>query len=228
MKLLRLNTSGNDLLFKKLPQTFGKKDKELFDCIKEAKRFYDGFLVESSKILAEDVKEILGIGANKRIFRKMSLSSVIKDWIETLDPAVFEQLFADGTERALELFSSVTNDDYKTVSSLARITTDLRLEDWDEKTKELFVSNIKNYRKTAEEFKPKGRKEQLTQQDSDYQITFTDNEGNLITKRFDRVEDTKKGKLLHNQVTAALDSMGRAMSDQEKRQVLVEILKDLC
>ena len=228
MKLLRLNTSGNDLLFKKLPQTFGKKDKELFDCIKEAKRFYDGFLVESSKILAEDVKEILGIGANKRLLKKMSLSSVIKDWLETLDPAVFEQLFADGTERALELFSSVTNDDYKTVSSLARITTDLRLEDWDEKTKELFVSNIKNYRKTAEEFKPKGRKEQLTQQDSDYQITFTDNEGNLITKRFDRVEDTKKGKLLHNQVTAALDSMGRAMSDQEKRQVLVEILKDLC
>jgi hypothetical protein len=50
----------------------------------------------------------------------------------------------------------------------------------------------------------------------------------VVTKRFDRVEDTGKGKLLYNQVTAALDSMGRAISNQEKRQILMEILKNLC
>ena len=60
------------------------------------------------------------------------------------------------------------------------------------------------------------------------QIVFTDGEGNVVTKRFDRVAGTRRGKLLYNQVTAALDAMGRAMSDQEKRQVLIEILKDLC
>ena len=49
-----------------------------------------------------------------------------------------------------------------------------------------------------------------------------------VTKRFDRVEGTGKGKLLHNQVTAALDSMGRSISDQEKRQILMEILRKLC
>ena len=63
---------------------------------------------------------------------------------------------------------------------------------------------------------------------SAYQISFTDDNGEMVTKRFDHVENTGKGKLLHNQVTAALDSMGRSISTQEKRQVLMEILKTLC
>lgn len=63
---------------------------------------------------------------------------------------------------------------------------------------------------------------------SAYQISFADENGEVVTKRFDRVEGTGKGKLLHNQVTAALDSMGRSISDQEKRQILMEILKKLC
>lgn len=50
----------------------------------------------------------------------------------------------------------------------------------------------------------------------------------MVTKRFERVENTGKGILLYNQVTAALDSMGRSISNQEKRQILMEILKDLC
>ena len=63
---------------------------------------------------------------------------------------------------------------------------------------------------------------------SSYQISFIDDDGEMVTKRFERVENTGKGKLLHNQVTAALDSMGRSISTQEKRQILMEILKDLC
>ena len=55
-----------------------------------------------------------------------------------------------------------------------------------------------------------------------------DDSGRTVTKRFNSVEGTGKGRLLHNQVTAALESMGRAISDQEKRQILMEILKDLC
>ena len=228
LKLLKVNTSGNELLFKKLPKIFGENEKELVDSIKEAKTFYDTYLMESTKVLAEVVKSTFVLRGNKANIKKMSLASVIKDWCEKLDPAVFEQLFSDGTERMLELFKNVTNDDYQTITNLAKIATDLRLEDWDEKVKELFLQNIEVYKATAEAFKATGKKGKAVNPGTAYQIVFTDENGNAVTKRFDRVEDTKKGKLLHNQVTAALDSMGRAMSDQEKRQVLMEILKDLC
>ena len=49
-----------------------------------------------------------------------------------------------------------------------------------------------------------------------------------ITRRFDKVEISSRGKLLFNQITAAIESMGHAISEQEKRQVLMEVLKKLC
>lgn len=228
LKLLKVNTSGNEILFKKLPKIFRESEKGLADCVKEVKDFYDTYLIESTKALAEAVKDIFVLRDSKKNMKKMSLFSVIKDWCETLDPAVFEQLFSDGTERILELFKNVTNDDYQTITSLAKIATDLRLEDWDEKVKGLFLQNVEAYKTTAETFKAAGKNGNNANPGMTYQIVFTDEDGNAVTKRFDRVEDTRKGKLLHNQVTAALDAMGRAISDQEKRQVLMEILKDLC
>ena len=228
LKLLKVNISGNDLLFKKLPKIFGENDKELVEYIKEAKAFYDTYLMESTKILADAVKGIFVLRRNKAKIKKMSLASVIKDWCETLEPAVFEQLFSDGTERMLEMFKNITNDDHQTITSLAKIATDLRLEDWDEKVKDLFLQNIEAYKATAEAFKTTGKTRKDVNPGTAYQLVFSDENGNAVTKRFDRVEDTPKGKLLHNQVTAALDAMGRSMSDQEKRQVLMEILKDLC
>lgn len=53
-------------------------------------------------------------------------------------------------------------------------------------------------------------------------------DGSAITKSFERVEYSNRGKLLFNQITQSLDSMGHALSEQEKRQILMEILKKLC
>lgn len=228
LKLLKINTSGNELLFKKLPKICGDDEKESVDFVKAVKSFYDTYLTETAKVLADCVKDILVHPNHRKNIKKMSLASVIKDWCEALDPTVFEQLFPDGTERALELFRNVTNDDYQTITGLVKIATDLRLEDWDEKVKDLFLQNMEVYKTTAEAFKSTGKKRKTANSGTAYEIVFTDESGNAVTKRFDRVEDTKKGKLLHNQVTAALDSMGRSISDQEKRQILMEILKDLC
>ena len=49
-----------------------------------------------------------------------------------------------------------------------------------------------------------------------------------VTKRFDKVEQSKRGKLLMNSILADIDSMGHAISEQEKRQILMEVLKKMC
>lgn len=230
LKLLNQNVSGNEMLFEKLPKAFGFTDfqESLADNVKMAKEFYDGYLSEVKKALAKEVKNIFALSKDKGNVRKMSLASVIKDWCESLDQSVFEQLFTDGTERCLGLFKSITNDDDLTIVRLAKLATDLRIEDWDEKIRDLFISNIKGYKETAESYQAKNTTAEKKQANSAYQITFTDEDGEVVTKRFERVESTGRGKLLHNQVTSALDSMGRAISNQEKRQILMEILKELC
>ena len=159
---------------------------------------------------------------------RMSLSSVIKDWCESIDQSAFEQLFTDGTDRCLGLFKNISNDDDATISRLAKLSTDLRLEDWEDKTRDLFLQNVRMYKETAESHHGVQKENTAGVGVSAYQISFTDDNGEMVTKRFDHVENTGKGKLLHNQVTAALDSMGRSISTQEKRQVLMEILKTLC
>lgn len=228
--LLKQNMSGNEFLFGKLPKAFGFADfqEALVDNVSNAKKFYDEYLPEVKKSLRSEVEGIFALPKDLNNIKKMSLSSVIKDWCESLDQTVFEQLFTDGTERCLGLFKSITNDDDLTISRLAKLATDLRIEDWDEKVKELFIVNIKRYKETAEGYHANVQEVGDTQNTSAYQVTYTDENGVAVTKRFDRVEGTGKGKLLHNQVTAAIDSMGRSISDQEKRQILMEILRKLC
>ena len=55
-----------------------------------------------------------------------------------------------------------------------------------------------------------------------------DDAGNAVTKRFEKVEQSKRGKLLMNALLADIDSMGHAISEQEKRQILMEVLKKMC
>ena len=47
-------------------------------------------------------------------------------------------------------------------------------------------------------------------------------------ERFDRVETSKRGKLLYNSILSEIDSMGYSISEQEKRQILMDILKKMC
>jgi len=225
LKLFIQNISGNELLFEKLPKAFGLSEfqESVTNNIKSAKDFYDNYLSNAKKVLCKMVKQIFVFKKNSLNINKMSLSSVIKDWCETLDQSTFEQLFADGTERCLGLFKNITNDDDLTISRLAKLATDLRIEDWSDNTRELFIENIKRYKDTAENHQSTKENEA-----SSYQISFADENGAMVTKYFEHTENTKKGKLLYNQVTAALDSMGHSISNQEKRQVLMEILKALC
>ena len=231
MKLLKQNLSGNELLFEKLPSAFGLNEFQgsLVDNIKSAKNYYDQFLTKIKRSLRDEVKETYVLPSLMMQVKKMSLASVIKDWCESIDPSAFNQLFSDGTERCLGLFRKISNDDDATISRLAKLATDLRIEDWDDKIRELFIQNIKSYKSTAEQHHSSEFENAENNCDTNtYQISFADENGEMVTKRFEHVEGSGKGKLLHNQVTSALDSMGRSISNQEKRQILMEILKTLC
>ena len=159
--------------------------------------------------------------------KRTSLSSVIKDWCETLDPHVFEQLFENGTNKCLGLFKEVTNDEETFVARLAKAATDLRVEDWDDDTVERFKENLAMYKRTAEEFQS-SESESEDSAASTYEIRFRSDDGSSEVKRFDRVETSKRGKLLYNSILSEIDSMGYSISEQEKRQILMDILKKMC
>ena len=232
IRLLKQNPSGHEFLFQAIPQAFGYSGfvVGVADNISGAKRYYDDALNSLRHYLSYKVK-ILFLPKEKREYiNQMSLTSVIRDWCESLDPKVFEQLFSDGTERCLALLKAISNDEDTFIARLAKVTTDLRIEDWNDQTLEICINNLQRHKKTAEAFRGEVSKSHSDQpiESNTYQITFASSDGSLETRRFERVLTSNRGKLLLNKITADLDSFGQAVTEAEKRQILMEVLKKLC
>ena len=229
MKLLRQNTSSSDLLFKKLPEAVdyhGDYADAATDII-DAKGFFDGLLTELKQELISKTKVAFLPENDKKASKKTTLTDAAKDWCNRLDPKSFEQLFSDGTDRFLQHLRSMTNDEDLFITRLAKLATGLRLEDWDNKTVKQYIDALARFMKTAKDFHSSVVAETINDTSS-YQVTFADEEGTSTTRRFDKVEVSARGKLLFNQITASLEAMGHSISEQEKRQILMEVLKKLC
>lgn len=229
MKLLRQNTSGSELLFKKLPEAFDyheEFDDAATDII-EAKTVFDRLLDELKTALIEKTKYAFIPHGDQTASKRVSLLSAVKEWCDNLDPQSFEQLFTDGTDRFLQHLNTTTNDEHMFIYRLAKLATGLRLEDWDAKTIARYDQALARFMKTAKDFHSSVIADTINDTLS-YQITFADTEGMSTTRRFEKVEISSRGKLLFNQITNSLDAMGHAISEQEKRQILMEVLKKLC
>lgn len=230
IKLLRQNINGYNLLFEKMPKAFGYEEHfsaGLGENIEAAKRCYDEILERLKQSLADKTKSLFMLPQNKGIDGKMSLASTIRDWCDSIDPDAFEHLFQDGTEKCLALFKNVTNDENTFIVRLAKTVTGLRIEDWDTETSSLFVSRLKQYKATAENYRST-MNSQNESPETNYKVTFINSNGVASTRSFERIETSKRGKLLYNQIMRSLEAMGQAISEQEKRQILMDILHDMC
>ena len=229
INLLKQSLGSHELLFKELPEAFGYANQftaGLAENIAAAKQFFDDSLVLAKKELAEIVKKAFATEQNANRLQRVSLASVIHDWCDSLDPAAFEQLFADGTEKCLSLFRTATADEDMFIARLAKMIIGLRLEDWDDSIHKQFVAKLEQHRSTAEKFQAQAATAIEGPSDG-YQISYLDKDGQAITKRFDHTEISGRAKLLLNMITDEIESMGHSISEQEKRQVLMEVLKNM-
>jgi len=229
LRLLRSNTSGSDLLFRKLPEAFEYKEFTLdaAEDIVTTKKMFDGLLLELKQFLITETQKIFLPENDKESGNFQSLTTTIKEWCDSLDPKSFEQLFQDGTDRFLKHLKTSTNDEELFITRLAKLATGLRIEDWDNATPTTYFAVLERYKKTAKDFHSSVVVETINATSS-YQVTFADEDGQSITRRFNKVQVSKRGKLLFNQITTSLEAMGQSITEQEKRQILMEILKKLC
>ena len=230
LKLLKQNMSSYELLFDKLPKAFGYTgdfSAGLADNIVASKRYIDGLVDDLKKALISQTKQVFMLQQNEAIAAKMSLASTIKEWCDSISPSAFSHIFSDGTDKCLALFNTVTNDEDSFIVRLAKTATGLRIEDWDDGTINTYTRRLKQYKQTAESYEEEAKQEE-TESSTNYKVTFVEADGSATTKSFERVEYGNRGRLLYNQITQSLDSMGHAISEQEKRQIIMEILKKLC
>lgn len=231
LRMLKQNIGTHTLLFERLPVLITGNTEckaEIAKAVFDIKFFYDQILSKLENTFCNEIKDVFGEGQDSAVLKRKSLPSVVAEWSNRLDPSISEQLFADGTDRMLRLFfADKTLNEHTLTSSLAKLATDLNLGDWDADTHTAAIESIKRYKKTAEEFH-KETDETSSETVSGYQLTYEDKSGCTVTKRFDKVETSKRGKLLYNAIESAITGMGQAVSEQEKRQILMDVLRELC
>lgn len=229
LKQIKNNNNVQELLFVRIPELFDGSINDgihLLESIKQTKIFYDSYLDYIKNHLVQFVTAVF----TQENGNADGLIKSLKNWSEKLDPSVFTQLFTNGTEKFLSLI--ITQGEYISdnafISKLARITTGLNINDWNDSTISTFQEKILLYKETAEGFIGAETIGDVEKDPDSYQVTFIDADGNPTVKRFEKVEITNRGKLLLNAINAEIDSMGNAIPESEKRQILMDVLKNIC
>ena len=231
LRMLKLNIGTHTLLFERLPVLITGQTEckvEIADTVAEIKFFYDQILGQLESVFCKEVKKLFTANQDEEIVEKKSLPSVTSEWTGRLDSTIRNQLFADGTDRMLQLFfAGESLSEHALTLKLAKQATDLNLSDWDADTQAEALENIKHYKATAEGFHAEAETD-VAEAVNGYQLTYEDDTGRTVTKRFDKVETSNRGKLLYNMIETAITGMGQAVSEQEKRQILMDVLRELC
>lgn len=221
--LKRIDLDANKLLFEAIPSCFGLSvdDPQLIDAIKAEKSFCDGYIDSVVVVLSDSLKSLFDPGAHE----DSSLSSVIKDWLEGLLPSALSHVFSGASNNIILALKSAVPDDTQTVGRLAKAATSLRIEDWNDARFQEFEQLMATVRAEAESFEADDAADEGT---GELGIIFIGEDGSACKRTFDSVECSKRANLLKNSILSSIDEMGRSLSEEEKRQVVFEVLKGMC
>ena len=208
-------------LFETLPATFGE-DASLggvADMLAAAKQLFDNAVSVLLDNLGREIKSAFGKNNSRA-----GLASTVKDWHDALKQTTRQRLFESGENRILELMATITNDESAFIQRLAKTATGLRVEDWNTNTETDFLAVLKTFKENIETFdKKKDNAIGLN-----YRLVMTEKDGRETIKTFPKTKTSARAELLRNEITTALDEMGQAITDSEKRQILMEVLEKLC
>lgn len=103
----------------------------------------------------------------------------------------------------------------------------LRLDDWNNNVAKTFAESLKTFIKTVEDYDKENHDHQKPGSES-YSITFKGEDGTEKIRCFEKIEYSKWANLLYQDIIGAIEDIGQSVTEQEKRQVLMDILSKLC
>lgn len=225
MNALKLGAQNpREFLFESVFEIFGMKEFNLdvLDNIREVKREYDNAMKSLVSALSSDIKYIFGGSTAGE-----SMISTVKNWYDSLSKNTLDNLFPNSENAVLDLISTTSNDEKLFITRMAKAISSLRIEDWNSHTIDSFIIEAQAFKEVVDEYNGRVLSGELSTINS-YRIVFTDELGEEVSKSFEKVEVSSKASLLMNDIRTSLEEMGKSISEQEKRQVLMEILRDLC
>lgn len=225
--LKQTDINAREYLFEKLFDIYGYKEFtiNIVDNIRSSKATFDRAKNGLIKHLINDVKDIFKSSQADNA----TLTSIIKDFIERLRPTTLSYLFPNEEHKVLQLMSSIGNDEKTFIERLAKSVTDLRIDDWTADTISQFIVQLEQIKKSILEYDlTTAQVDNSAVSSNSYKVSFIGKDGKEVVKSFDKTTYSDRGKLLYNEIATALNEMGQSISEQEKRQILMEFIEKMC
>lgn len=209
----------SEFLFEKLPK-FYKTEKfdELANRVIKDKLKVDNELNNLYSKIITDVSKIFAT-AGQPMF------SAISSWTDGLTKVQLEKLYEGNENRMLKLLFSIDTTEQQSEQSLidkmSRIVLGLSPRDWNFEHIERFTKGVTEFKKVVENVS-----DDLDFSESgSFEIVQIGNDGERKIQRITPSKISPRAQLLKNEIKTALDEMGRSITEQEKRLVLLEFLK---
>lgn len=213
--------NSRELLFDKLPEIYGKEiGADLIKEIKKTKDILDSMIINARFNLIEDAK---------RLFKgneKATLTSVLQDWVETLKEDTKNHLYNNSNESIFGFIEDEKSDEIALFEKIAKHIVGLRITDWQDQSITYFVNSLSKFKEEVDEINSK-ESTNTSSINGTYKIIYVDENGNEEVKTLTKVEKSRQANLLNNDITSLLEDFGSAITTNEKRQVLLEILQNL-
>ena len=217
------NINSREFLLSKLPEITGNENSfsRTAESIVQIKFDIDNSLNNLFIYLSESLKEQFAC-----VDRQASLTSVFRDWYDSLSETTKQNLFKNNENVILSLIENSTNDEYNFINKLAKAITQLRIEDWDDSKVSKFLEKVSMFKSNIDDFNIQSTENKSS--NTSYELIFANADGIRIPKRFERECYGPIAQILKNEMTSQIEEYGQAITDSEKRQVLIELLEDLC
>ena len=101
----------------------------------------------------------------------------------------------------------------------------MRIDDWNDARFGDFLKAIEGMKREVENVSDVDSEQS---ESSTVSIRFADVNGTFHEKAFPTVEPSRRARLLKSEILSCLDEMGGALSPEEKRQVVFDVLRGLC
>lgn len=212
----------NQFLFETLPQAFGcsAAGMQLTQKLRREIAACDSYINDVVDVIGAEIQLLLSPGASHR----ETVSSSVSSWLDSLTPRTRKHVFSGSGSRIMSALESFTPDTKTSIMRLGKAAVSLRIEDWDDDLYSDFISGFRDFVEEVKSFESNlDDPESLPQS-----IVYISPEGAEETLSFDNVECSPRAQLLKNQIVSSLDEMGQSVSNDEKRQVLFDVLKEMC
>lgn len=215
--LKRIEINPRDFLFEEIPKIFDK-DCNYIKIAKElckVKNLLDNHLNKVFFELSNITKKIFGGNDKDDLLR------VLKNWESSASKLAMNSVVSQNTKQFINWIAAASShDDSALVSECSRIVIGMYVENWDDGSKDKYEAALMEIKQEIADIDTK-------EENKKNKIVFTDSNGNIVEKFYNKPEEDGIGDYLINAVEEIINEFGDSLETNEKVSIMIKILEDM-